>query len=886
LEELDLHHFRPLTLVSAPAGYGKSVLISCWLESLDIPSAWLSLDKNDSSLHIFISYFFAAVETLFPGACRNTQEMLKAPDLPPMAALVNSLLNELGRIGQSFILVLDDYHLIKETVIHNLLINMLEYPPQSLHLVIIGRKDPPLAISTLRARSLVAEIRTQDLCFTKEETATFLNQLLRVQIDSTTVAVLDEKVEGWVTGLRLAVLSMRHRGNIDPKLLEAQVDAQYVMEYLFNEVFSLQPPEVSQYLLGTAILDRFCGPLCEAVCMPGAEPFTCEIGGWEFISWLKKENMFLIPLDAENRWFRFHHLFQKLLFNQLKRHFSSEDINALHAQASAWFAENGMIEEAFRHALAAGDVETAGSLVTRFGHDLMNDQQWPRLERLLGMLPRDHVEQDPQLLLFESWLLHIRISGINMLNMQTWLEKVETLLHSVPQKTSASATQMKGHFDALRGFQLFMSAEGENALKHTRSACRNIPIHHHRARAFAHIFQTGAYQMIGDLETGLSIFNKEMERSTKSTSNYYAMYLANLNFIYWIDADLVALRQNAERSLKIAMDSGQTEAIALCIYFLGIACYHQNNLQIAEEKLTTMAQDFYFHHPVAFAHSSFALSLIYQSKGKISKARKVCENLMNYAIDTNDQDLLLLARSFNAELSLRLGRLGEASHWAKRFHAKPFLPQYFFYMPQLVMIKVLMSQDTKDSQQQATDLLNQLNDFFESIHNRIFRIHVLALQALHYDTLGERPIALEKLAKALDLAEPGGFIRLFVDLGPQMADLLKQLIKQNVAMGYIGQILAAMREDEHKAMQDESEHIVTQSQPSSTQPLVEPLTNRELEILELVMQRLSNRDIAAKLFISIQTVKKHLSNIYGKLNVSKRWQAVEKAVALGILTRR
>jgi len=309
LEQLDLHRRRPLTLVSAPAGYGKSVLISSWLESCDISSAWLSLDKNDSNLRLFISYFIAAVETLFPGTCRNTQNMLNVPDLPPMPALTSSLLNELGRIERAFILVLDDYSLIKETAVHNLLSDMLKYPPQSLHLVIIGRKDPPLPISTLRARSIVTEIRARDLCFTLAETATFLNQLLGIQVDSATAAALEKKTEGWVTGLRLAVLSMQHRGNIDPKLLEVQVDAQYVMEYLFNEVFSHQPPEVSQYLLGTAILDRFCGPLCEAVCAPGAKPFTCEIGGWEFIAWLKKENMFLIPLDAENRWFRFHHLF-------------------------------------------------------------------------------------------------------------------------------------------------------------------------------------------------------------------------------------------------------------------------------------------------------------------------------------------------------------------------------------------------------------------------------------------------------------------------------------------------------------------------------------------------------------------------------------------------
>ena len=238
LEELDLHRLRPLTLVSAPAGYGKSVLISCWLESCDIPSAWLSLDKNDSSLRIFISYFIAAVETLYPGACRNTQDMLNTPDLPPIAALSSNLLNELHRIEQAFILVLDDYYLIKGTPVHNLLTNMLMYPPQSLHLVIIGRKDPPLPISTLRAQSVVTEIRPQDLCFTIAETAAFLNQLLGIQIDPTTAIALQKKTEGWVTGLRLAVISMRHRGSIDPKLLEAQVDAQYVMEYLFKEVFS------------------------------------------------------------------------------------------------------------------------------------------------------------------------------------------------------------------------------------------------------------------------------------------------------------------------------------------------------------------------------------------------------------------------------------------------------------------------------------------------------------------------------------------------------------------------------------------------------------------------------------------------------------------------
>jgi LuxR family maltose regulon positive regulatory protein len=408
LERLEKYRQRPLTLVTAPAGYGKSVLISNWLEGCDCPSAWVSLDKNDNDLSLFLSYFLSAIQSIFPDAGRKTLALVNAPSLPSMSAVAGSFLNELELIEQPFIVVLDDYQHIHNESLNDLLIRLLSHPPQSMHLVMIGRRDPALPIFALRAKGQVTEIRTQELRFTKSETAEYLEQFAGLQIDPSTASALEEKTEGWVTGLRLAALSMRHRGNLDPSLLEPAVDAQYVMEYLFNEVFSQQPPEFSQYLLGTAILDRFCGPLCEAVCAPGAEPFTCEMSGWEFVAWLKRENLFLISLDAENRWVRYHHLFRKLLVNQLNRRCSAEEIKALHAQASAWFFENDLIEEALQHALAAGDAETAGSLVVRAGHQMMNNEQWPRLERCLHMLPRGHVKRDPALLVLEGWLHHVR----------------------------------------------------------------------------------------------------------------------------------------------------------------------------------------------------------------------------------------------------------------------------------------------------------------------------------------------------------------------------------------------------------------------------------------------------------------------------------------------
>ncbi len=532
LAQLDKHRDKPLTLVSAPAGYGKSALISSWLETCENPGAWLSLSESDGDLRTFISYFIAAVHKHFPEACQNTQALLENLHLPPLEALGTSLLNELDRIKQPFILVLDDYYLIREIAVHKLIATILKHPPQFFRLVIVGRRDPPLPISSLRAQSQLIEIRTEDLCFSTAETETLLNRLLGIKIDASTVAALAKKTEGWVTGLRLAALSMRQQADIDPKLLEPHVDAQFVMEYLFTEVFSRQPPDISRYLLGTAVLDRFCGPLCEAVCGPGAEPFACEMSGWEFIKWLIKENIFVIPLDPEKRWFRYHHLFQKLLINQLNRRSSTEEIKALHAQAGAWLAGDGIIEEALQHYLAAEDIPAAIQLVARHGHNLMNNQQWPDLERLIGMLPRDHVEQDPELLLFKAWHHHVQTSGCDLQTKIAINRKIEPLTKNLSEKALALETQIIGHFEALRGHEFWLSADGENALKYDLSACDKIPMHHKRARVSAYLFLAGAYQMTGDLETGLSIYTNEIQKSIDQGSDYYApVYRKALLFI-------------------------------------------------------------------------------------------------------------------------------------------------------------------------------------------------------------------------------------------------------------------------------------------------------------------------------------------------------------------
>ena len=404
LEYLDQRRERPLTLVSAPAGYGKSVLISRWMETCDIPNAWLSLDETDSDLRQFLSYFIAGVDTIFPDAVSKTTTLANAQTLPPLPVLAGSLANELDAIGQDFIVVLDDIHRVQEKSVYDLLTELLRHPPRTMHLVLIGRRDVSLPRASLRAKGLVTEISLNDLRFTAKETTSYLKTVLGDLVDEPTAATLAEKSEGWITGLRLAVLAVRGHDDAVGMLLELRGTTAFVMDYLITEVLNAQSPIIRHYLLSTAILDRFNSALCDVLCGSDSVQGESEIDGADFIAKLQSENLFLIPLDTENGWFRYHHLFQNLLQYQLKQRCSTKEIAALHLRASEWFAKNGLIDEALQHAITANRIPFAVKLAEQQCYDLMNREQWNRMQRLLKMFPDQVVETHPELLLMKAWI--------------------------------------------------------------------------------------------------------------------------------------------------------------------------------------------------------------------------------------------------------------------------------------------------------------------------------------------------------------------------------------------------------------------------------------------------------------------------------------------------
>ncbi len=354
-----------LTLVSSAAGYGKSTLIGSWLNELDCKSAWLSLEKSDDDLRLFLGYLIAAIQNLFPQKMTDSCSLLEAAKLPPMRIIVGTLLNELEELDEPLFMVLDDLHCIRKKSIMDLLCEVVTYPPQNFHLVILTRHDPFLPIAKLRAKGKLNEIRAEKLRFTLADTVSFLEKVLGTEIESEIVAGWWEQTEGWVTGLRLATLTLQNRESIPKEPYKLWQNRHHSMEYLLQEVLDYQQPEVINQLLSSAIADRFCAPLCDALQGSGSELSRKNMSGEAFCDWLEETNLFVMPLDEEHKWFRYHHLFQDLLREQAKRRYGNEAIAELHRRASEWFEREGFWEEAIEHALAAGNIEKARQLVEK-----------------------------------------------------------------------------------------------------------------------------------------------------------------------------------------------------------------------------------------------------------------------------------------------------------------------------------------------------------------------------------------------------------------------------------------------------------------------------------------------------------------------------------------
>lgn len=882
MTRLDELRSRPLTLVSAAAGYGKSTMASLWLEAWDGPYAWVSLGAEENDLRLFLNYLLAAISKTFPKACDTTLSLLQADKLPPDPVLCRYLLNDLDEIEDPFILVLDDYHKINEMAVHDMLAAFLNYPPQNMHLMILTRRDPPLLTSPLRARGQLNEITGRDLQFTAAETAEFLKNATGLSVSAKEAASIQDKLEGWPAGMRLMSQSLKYSGNLDHLMTSLKGGFAAIPDYLTQEVLSQQSTETANLMVATAIMDRFCAPLIDALIGPNVERGESGIDGAQLIAKLQKDNLFLIELDTANQWFRYHHLFQDLLLNQLANYSSAQEIAAFHSRACEWFEGQGFVEEALQHALAADDVERAAQIVERNWRTTADDGKWYVAAKWLSQIPDDVMQNRPELLLAHVYKLY---HYMDIPAIMSTLDRIDKLLGG-----DTESHKLSGEVAVFRSFGLLVQNEVTRSLKLIESALDRVPVNFAQLRGIAESTFGFAGQLTGQIKRILKRLTEWLDGPSVLHPLRESIIALTASQTSLMDADPARAERYIQIQRRASKKKNLKNFLAWSEYLEGFVHLQRGKLDAAIQRLEDANNRKYYFYTPAAVDNLACLTLAYQAHGQPEQAERNLRSFSEYT-STLGPPFTAIADSCAARLAIMQGRPELAVRWLKTSASPPaeLFPIFWFELRCNTWCRTLIAEGSAASLQEAAKRLSEYAAQHEARYNTFQLIGVLTLQAVALDKQGKPEIALAALERALVLAQPGGFIFPFLEFGPQMADLLRRLNKRNVAVDYVAQILAAFKADEGAVLPEAAVQPTQPNRPSMrvpptpSQPLAEPLTNRELDVLELLVQRLSNQEIAGNLYISVTTVKAHLRNIYGKLNVSKRREAVETAKDFGIL---
>ncbi len=868
-----------LTLISAPAGFGKTTLISEWVAGSDRLTAWLSLDEGDNDLIRFLTYFVAALQTIAPTMGELMLGVLQSPQPPPSETMLTALLNEISTISHNFIFVLDDYHVIDATPVDHALTFLLDHLPQQMHLVITTRDDPQLPVARLRARGHLTELRATDLRFTVSEAAEFLNQVMHLSLSAADVAILESRTEGWIAGLQLAVLSMQGRNDMTQFVRAFAGDNRYIVDYLVDEVLQRQPEQVRSFLLQTAILDRLNGPLCNAV--------TGQQEGGARLEALERGNFFVVPLDDKRHWYRYHQLFADVLYAHLMAERPNE-VFTLHQRASAWYEHNGSTADAIRHALAAEDFARTADLVELALPDLRRNRQDATLLGWLKALPDALLQCRPVLSANYGGVL---LASGKLENVESHLQDAEQWLDMTinrgrrPEAATGERVivdqeafrLLPGSIAVWRAGLALVLGDVANTVKYARLVLDLVPEDDHLGRGGAAGLLGLAYWTSGDLEAAHRTFAEGMRSIQKAGNIADAIHgtiaLADIRIA---QGRLREAMRTYERGLQLATEQGERVLWGTADLYVGVSELYleHNDLPAATQHLLTskeMCERTGF--PQNWSRWYVAMARIQEAEGDLGGAL----DLLHEAEHLYVSDFFPNVRPV-AALKIRVwvaqGRLGEAFGWAREqgLSVEDDL-SYLHEFEHITLARVLLAQYKLDRADQsilkAMGLLERLLQAAEAGGRTGSVIEILVLQALAHQMQDDIPGALVPLAHALTLAEPEGYVRMFVDEGQPMMLVLEQAAKHKIAPNYVHQLLTAFGKAEDRT--------------TANKGLVEPLSEREMEVLRLLGTDLDGPDIARQLVLSLNTVRTHIKNIYTKLGVNNRRTAVRRAEELDLL---
>jgi ATP/maltotriose-dependent transcriptional regulator MalT len=855
-----------LTLVSAPAGYGKTTLVSSWLRETDIPSAWLSLEEGDNDPIRFLQYFLTALQKIIPEIQLDWLDARQGLQPSPFDSLLNIVINEIARRAAPFVFILDDFHTIRAQPVLEMITYFLEHTPPQLHWVLLSRTDPPLPLSRLRACNQLVEIRARDLRFSVEEAQEFLNRTMSLNLTAEEVAALETRTEGWIAGLQLAALSLQGCSDI-PAFIQAFAGSHvYIAEYLVEEVLKRQPQDVQAFLLQTSMLERMNVALCETL-VGGFERSNVQTfqPSNEILRHLERANLFLVSLDDGGQWFRYHHLFADVLKLRLE-HLYPQLVPELHRRASLWYEQQALISEAIHHALMAKDQARVARLVEDHGCSLLMRGEGFTLLKWVEAVEA-YTQTHPWLAVLKAWAF--ALTG-NLNRVEPALQAAEGLISSPEPTTEVQI--MLGSIAAVRAYLANALGEAQLAADYAQGALEYLP----DSNAFSCSIRSVAVSILGDaswingnLEEARNAYF-EAAQISQAAGNLYMTMIANTN-LAGVLAEQGMLHQAARiysETLKMATHSdGQKLPLTDRIYAgLSKINYEWNQLEGAVQ---------YIHQCIELCRqweNSDLLSRGYVMLARLEWARcnpEKAREMMRAAEWMAYEERLTPRQSEWVKYACarwwltqgspeRAARLVQEASLTSDFNARGSGIPYQQEREHLLLLRLLLAQGDHEAALSVAERL-LLQAEAEKRMGRV--VELLVLEALVLQGKKDAERAMSVLEKALLLAQPQGFVRVFLDEGEPMAKLLYQAKSRRISSEYASELLSALGG-------------VPSIQPLSVQLMIEPLTRRELEILKLIEAGCTNQDIAVQLVISIPTVKRHISNLYAKLGAKSRTQAV------------
>jgi LuxR family maltose regulon positive regulatory protein len=911
---------RKLTLISAAAGFGKTTLVSEWIASCGQPVAWLSLDEGDNDSTRFLTYLVAALQTIAANIGEGVLGALQSPQPPSAESILTTLINEItaipdnsstrpfGQSGQRFIFVLDDYHIIDSKSVDNALTFLIEHLPPQMHLVITTREDPPLPLARLRARGQLTELRAADLRFTPAEAAEFLNQAMSLQLSAEDIAALETRTEGWITGLQLAALalqgSLSMQGHPDTsRFIQSFTGShRFVLDYLVEEVLQRQPEYIRIFLLQTAILDRFCASLCNAV--------TEREDGKEMLDVLERSNLFVIPLDDQRQWYRYHHLFAEVLQAHL-REAQPDRVSTLHQRASEWYEQNGLRSDAIRHALAAKDFELAAGLI---------ELAWPATEEgsiqtatWLGWVKRlsdELVHARPVLNVWYAYALlgrgEMEAAETRLKDAERWLVSADTMKVQPETPSVEMVVVDKEQFSSLPaaiavGRAYIAQALGNipDTVRYASRVLELVPEGELLRRGQASMFLGITHWASGDLEAADRVFaDYTMKLRTAGNIPDAISTSVVLTDIRLALGHLHEAINTLEQLLQFVMDQGEPIPLDAADLHRELSKLHleQGNLEAAAQHLQRskeLGEKAYL--PVLRYRLCIDQARLKTAQGDLEGALALLDEAQRLYIRSPLPDFCPIS-AIKARIWVAQGRLTKALEWIREQGLSvDDVPSYLREFEHVTLARVLIARYKSDREtgaiHGAIGLLERLLHAAEEGGWMGSMIEILALLALAHAAQGDLPLALVSLGRALTLAEPQGYVRIFVDEGKPMAELLTRIeAKDGIprVKEYILKLLSAF--NVHKEIYPSGSTRVEikgasllAKQTISPQPLIEPLSERELEVLRLLRTDLNGPEIARELIVSLSTVRTHTQNIYAKLGVNNRRAAVHRAEELDLL---